>query len=135
MNKSRLILLKELFLYGVIGVISSSVDALLFKALITYWLENYLIVNSISVIAGILISFTLNLYFNFKTFDNILKRFISFFSVGIFGMLLSSIILTVGDKLNIDIFIVKLASIVIVAAIQFVLNKLLSFRKEEKING
>lgn len=135
MNKSRLILLKELFLYGVIGVISSSVDALLFKALITYWLENYLIVNSISVIAGILISFTLNLYFNFKTFDNILKRFISFFSVGIFGMLLSSMILTVGDKLNIDIFIVKLASIVIVAAIQFVLNKLLSFRKEEKING
>lgn len=130
--KTKLTLIKELFVYGVIGLISSSIDAILFKILFTTVISNFLLVNCLSVTIGILVSFTLNLFINFRTFNNILKRFISFFLIGLVGMMISNVILTIGGNIDIDIFIIKLISIVIVALIQFVLNKLISFRKMEE---
>ena len=59
------------------------------------------------------------------------KRFLSFFTVGLLGLLLSTVIIALGEKLNWDIFITKIGSIFIVAMVQFILNKLVSFKTKK----
>ena len=122
-------LIREMFLYGIIGLTSAGIDTLVFH-LLTKKVGMYsLFANMISVPIGICISFTLNLSFNFKTKDHVLKRFISFFAVGMFGLVLSEAILAIGEQQDWNILITKIASVVIVAIIQYILNKFISFRK------
>lgn len=124
-------LFKQLFLYGIIGAFSSGIDAILFHFLV-YRVNVYSIVaNIFSVLVGILISFFLNLNFNFKVKDRVFFRFLSFFTVGVLGLLLSTGIIALGEKLYWNIFITKIGSIFIVAMVQFILNKLISFRTKK----
>lgn len=126
-----LFFLRQLFLYGIIGLFSSTIDALFFHFLV-YKVHIYsVIANIFSVVLGILISFILNLNFNFKVKDKIFIRFLSFFTVGLLGLLLSTVIIALGEKLNWDIFITKIGSIFIVAMVQFILNKLVSFKTKK----
>ncbi len=122
-------LLKEMILYGIIGATSAGVDTLLFHLLTSKLSVYSLYANIVSVIVGICISFTLNLFFNFKTKDHIGRRFLSFFLVGMFGLLLSEGILALGEHFSWNILWTKIASVIIVAAVQYVLNKFISFRK------
>ena len=85
----------------------------------------------VGVLVGILISFTLNLKFNFKVNDCIFRRFCLFFSIGLLGLLLSTGIIALGEKLNWDIFITKIISIFVVAILQFILNKFISFKRNK----
>lgn len=132
MTKEKIFkLFKQLFSYGIIGAFSSGIDALLFHFLV-YKLEVYsVLANVFSVIVGILISFLLNSHFTFKVKNKILIRFVSFFAVGLFGLLLSTGIIALGEKMEWDIFITKIISIFIVAIIQFILNKFVSFRTKK----
>ncbi|MDP4093076.1 MAG: GtrA family protein [Bacillota bacterium] len=125
----RLPLIREMFLYGIFGAMSAGLDSLSFIGLrhLHVWLYA---ANFISINLGITLSFFLNTYLNFKKTDNLGKRAISFYSVGYSGLLLSMGILYIGTSwLNIHEIVVKLFSVVIVAAFQFVLNKLITFRK------
>lgn len=130
--KKYLPLIKEMFLYGIIGVISAGLDTLIFHLLTSKAGMYSLYANMISVPIGICVSFTLNLFFNFKTKDHILRRFISFFCVGMFGLLLSELILALGESKDWNMLITKIASVVIVAIVQYLLNKFISFRKTKK---
>ncbi|MNN14511.1 GtrA-like protein [compost metagenome] len=122
-------ILNELIIYGVIGVLTSSVDSLIFYYLMKINSHIYM-VNFISINAGILLSFFLNSYLNFKKTDKFFKRAFSFFCVGYTGLLLSTLILYTGvELLNYSEISVKLISIVLVAMFQFVLNKLITFGK------
>lgn len=124
-------LFKQLFLYAIIGTFSSTIDALFFHFLV-YKVHIYsVIANIFSVVLGIVISFILNLNFNFKVKDKIFVRFLSFFTIGLLGLLLSTIIIALGEKLNWDIFITKIGSIFVVALVQFILNKLISFKTKK----
>ena len=125
-------LLKEMFLYGIIGLTSSGIDTLLFHLLTSKVGIYSLYANIFSVIVGICISFTLNLFFNFKTKDHIARRFASFFMVGMFGLLLSEGILALGEHQSWNMLLTKIASVVIVAIIQYVLNKFISFRNTKR---
>ena len=125
-------LLKEMFLYGIIGLTSSGIDTLLFHLLTSKVGIYSLYANIFSVIVGICISFTLNLFFNFKTKDHITRRFASFFMVGMFGLLLSEGILALGEHQSWNMLLTKIASVVIVAIIQYVLNKFISFRNTKR---
>lgn len=123
-------LVRHFVLYGFIGATSATIDFLVFYLLVDNLQFYSQLGNIISINCGIVTSFLLNRNFNFKTKDNTLKRFFSFYSVGILGLLISAAILFVGD----DVFkfqplYVKLFSIFIVAGIQFVLNKLVTFKK------
>ena len=130
-QKKFFYLFKQLFLYGIIGLFSSTIDALFFHFLV-YKVHIYsVIANIFSVVLGILISFILNLNFNFKVKDKIFIRFLSFFTIGLLGLLLSTVIIALGEKLNWDIFITKIGSIFIVAMVQFILNKLISFKTKK----
>ena len=120
-------LLRNLVLYGIIGCIASGTDALIFYLLTSFagWFPLY--ANLVSVPIGILISFLLNRKFNFKVTDHPVKRGLIFFGVGLCGLLISQGILWAGLSAGLEPIVVKLISIVIVALIQFTLNKLNAF--------
>ena len=125
-------LIRQMFLYGLIGGLAAAIDFVLFfllnDVLHLYWL----VANFISVYTGVTVSFLLNTYFNFKKTDKLLKRGISFYAIGTVGMGLSELIMWLGvDVLNQKEIIVKLVSVFLVAAFQFVLNKLITYRSEK----
>jgi putative flippase GtrA len=121
------VLIKQMFMYGVIGGISALTDSIVFYFL--HFDFGVYVSNFISINVGITLSFLMNTYLNFKTTDSLLKRAISFFSVGYTGLLLSMLILFIGvEILTISGMAVKLFSIIIVAALQFLLNKSITFK-------
>ena len=130
---------RNLILYGIIGCCTASLDFLIFTGLTQFTSIHYIIANVISCSTGILCSFLLNRKYNFKVTDHTMRRMVVFFSVGIFGLFLSSVILHFCiDDLHWGELISKLTSIVIVVIIQFFLYKYISFRedkhKEELVN-
>jgi putative flippase GtrA len=134
------VLIRQMLLYGIIGGLSAGLDAAIFKLLLDYTGINEYVINIISINAGIITSFILNCKFNFKATDKLGRRFLSFYAIGMSGLLLSTGILYAGQYLNISVFTVKLGSIFIVALYQFVLNKFITFRTKniyvgEEING
>lgn len=125
---------RNLILYGIIGSCTATLDFLIFTGLTQWTPIHYIIANVISCSTGILCSFLLNRKYNFKVTDHTMRRMVIFFSVGIFGLFLSSIILHFCiDNLQWDELISKLTSIVIVVIIQFFLNKYISFREDKSV--
>ncbi len=123
---------RNLILYGIIGTCTATLDFLIFTGLTRYTAIYYLVANVISCSTGLLCSFLLNRKYNFKVTDHTVRRMVIFFSVGIFGMFLSSVILHFCiDNLHFGELVSKLLSIVFVVIIQFILNKYISFRTKE----
>lgn len=121
---------RELILYGIIGVFSSSLDFAVFSLLTKGLTIHFLLANSFSVLVGIGTSFTLNRCLNFKVKDKTIQRFLVFLSIGLGGLCLSNLILwTAINKLQAAESISKLFSIAAVVAIQFTLNKFITFRQ------
>lgn len=121
---------QKMFLYGVIGVFSASLDTISYMLLNTRLQVPNLAANFISVNIGICVSFFLNTYFNFRKADELKKRIIRFFSIGYLGLLISSLIMWTGvEYLMLTKLYVKVFSIFVVAAIQYLLNKFITFRE------
>ncbi len=119
---------RNLILYGIIGGLSSGLDALIFALLVKGLGINQFIANTISIHCGIFLSFFLNSRYNFKKTDDFWGRFIPFYLTGLFGLALSQGILWLGGHLGADTLITKLVSIVIVALVQFFINRAIAFR-------
>ena len=121
-------LLRELFLYGVIGLFSASMDTLSFYLLRKARLP-LLTANFLSVNVGISLSFFLNTFVNFRKTTELRKRAVRFFSIGYGGLVLSFIIMQVGVRqMRIHELVVKIVSVVIVAVFQYLFNKFITFR-------
>ena len=124
---------RNLILYGIIGGCTATLDFLIFTALTRWTPIHYIIVNIISCSTGILCSFLLNRKYNFKVTDHTFRRMVIFFAVGVTGLFLSSVLLKLFiDRFLLNELVSKLASIVIVVLIQFLLNKYISFRVDKK---
>ena len=121
-------LFREMFLYGIFGLFSASMDTL------SFWLFSktdmpVLVANFISVNIGITISFFLNSFINFKKTDVLGKRAMKFYGVGYIGLLLSTLIMWGGvEKMNIQQMYVKIFSVILVAAVQYLANKFFTFK-------
>lgn len=118
---------RHFILYGIIGVFCASLDFVL------YWLLSqiiyYQLANLISVHTGIICSFLLNRHFNFKVKDHPLHRFAKFYAVGALGWLVSFVILYISvDVMCLNNVICKIVSIIVVAIMQFFLNKFVTFK-------
>jgi len=74
-------------------------------------------------------SFILNRKFNFRKTDRVLYRAVLFYLTGLFGLALSQGLLWFGGVLSLPVVMVKLTSIFIVAAVQFAINKQVTFNK------
>ena len=119
--------LRQAFLYGIIGACSSGLDAALFALLSGPLGWDPYVTNVLTVHCGIFCSFLLNRRFNFKMTDRTLRRFLMFYATGLLGLLLSQFILWAGSLVWDNIMGVKIISIFIVAAVQFLLNRTFAF--------
>jgi putative flippase GtrA len=124
------LLIKEILLYGIIGSCCAALDSVIFLLLRKAGVNLYA-ANFVSVNTGISASFLLNTFINFKVKDKIKIRGVKFFAVGYTGLMLSMLVMHIGVKvLGTKEIFVKIVSVFIVAAIQFTLNKLFTFKKE-----
>ena len=93
----------------------------------------YLWANVISTHCGIFCSFLLNRQFNFKVKNKTVIRFLSFYIVGLIGLGISSLLLyLLVDIASLNELVCKLLTIVLVAIIQFILNKFITFKNTSK---
>lgn len=120
---------RNLILYMLIGGTCAFVDFLFYSALITISV-NFMIANAVGVNIGILLSFSLNRKYNFKTKDKAKTRFLFFYLIGLTGLALSSLLLYIMiDLLNANNLYSKAITIAIVALFQFIMNKTITFRQ------
>ena len=120
---------RELFLYGIIGGISSGLDFIIYTILVHSGFY-YLLANIIGVHCGIFCSFIFNRQYYFKVKDKTKLRFISFYIIGLTGLGLSTLMLYGMVTLaNWNEIYSKLTTIVVVALIQFIMNKFITFKK------
>jgi len=97
-----------------------------FFLLIKYF--NYILANSISYGSCIMVSFTLNKIFNFKTKDKSIIRFGRFLLVNISGLIISNLFLLIFNGLM-PYFELKILSMPFVITFQFLMNYFWTFRK------
>lgn len=122
-------LLKSEFVkYGLVGVLGLFVDMGLFYLLHEFWGMYYLLANIISSSLAVVHNFMLNSYFTFKVNDKKWKRFASFYLIAFVGMGVSSGLLALMiDGFHMESMVSKAISVLVVAVIQYFVNKRLTF--------
>ena len=124
---------RELIKYCIIGCSGALLDFIVYTILIKAFGMNYLLANALSVTAGITNNFFLNAYLNFKVTDKLFKRFISFYLVGMLGLLVSEILLyLLVDIMSMNSIIAKIITIFVITIVQFILNKTITFKKKKE---
>lgn len=116
--------------YAIIGVSGVTLDYLLYAILYKWFGWHYLVASVISTSAGITNNFVWNRLLNFKTKDRLLRRFATFYGIGLIGLAVASALLYVQvEHFNTPPLIAKLSTIVVVLLLQYNLNKRYSFGK------
>ncbi len=128
---------KELFLYGIFGVLTTLINIFSYYVFCDIFCVNYVISNIIAWILSVSFAFITNkvFVFNSRNFEikNFIKEIFSFFSSRIFTGLLDMGILFFGVTiLGIEDMFVKVFSNVIVIILNFVFSKLFVFKKSTK---
>lgn len=136
-NKSFLLSLyrryRNFILYCFIGCSGAGLDLIIYSILVSFTDIDYQIANMISCSCGIINNFFLNYFFNFKTRNRFVIRFLSFYSVGLLGLGISSLMLyLLIERLGINKIFAKILTIFVVTIVQYALNKYISFRKAGK---
>ncbi len=124
---------RNLILYGIIGASCAALDFGIYTVFCHFDIMPYLWANVISIHVGIFTSFVLNRQLNFKVKNKTALRFLSFYTVGLVGLGISELMLymmvTVAGW---NELICKLISIVVVALVQFILNKYITFKTQHQ---
>ena len=122
----------QLVKYVLIGVLGIVVDFGIYTIL-THLKTNAEIANIISSTCGIINNFLWNSYTNFKVHDRMILRFISYFIVGQITTVFTTVSLFIFvTKLGYPHLIVKIVATFVATLIQFVINKVATFRKAKK---
>lgn len=122
----------QLVKYVLIGVLGLIVDFGIYTIL-THFKMNVEIANIISSTCGIINNFLWNSYTNFKVHDRMILRFISYFIVGQITTVFTTVSLFIFvTKLGYPHLIVKIVATFVATLIQFVINKVVTFRKAKK---
>ena len=122
--KKKLIQLMPKYLF--FGLLAVCIELTSFFLLIKYF--NYILANSISYGSCIMVSFTLNKIFNFKTKDKSIIRFGRFLLVNISGLIISNLFLLIFNGLM-PYFELKIISMPFVITFQFLMNYFWTFRR------
>ena len=122
----------QLVKYVLIGVLELVVDFGIYTIL-THFKMNVEIANIISSTCGIINNFLWNSYTNFKVHDRMILRFISYFIVGQITTVFTTVSLFIFvTKLGYPHLIVKIVATFVATLIQFIINKVVTFRKAKK---
>lgn len=120
---------RNLILYGIIGGCCAALDFGIYTILCYFDLLPYLWANVISIHCGIFCSFFLNRSINFRVKDKATLRFFSFYTVGLVGLGISEgMLFLMVEQAGWNELVCKLVSIVVVALVQFCLNKYITFK-------
>ncbi|WP_093838576.1 GtrA family protein [Streptomyces aidingensis] len=120
--------LRQLIRYTLVGGTGVTLDLAVFLLLYNMAGLHEQAANAISTTAGITNNFILNAVFTFDRRDRLLVRFLRFYAVGLSGIVLTHLLLVVcSGRLGVDPNLVKAASLPLVLAVQFVLNRKWSF--------
>lgn len=121
----------QLVKYVLIGVLGLVVDFGVYTIL-THFKMNVEIANIISSTCGIINNFFWNSYTNFKVHDRLILRFISYFLVGQITTIFTTISLFIfATKMGFPHLIVKIIATFVATLIQFIINKIITFRKSK----
>ncbi|MCX4764554.1 GtrA family protein [Streptomyces sp. NBC_01275] len=119
---------RQLVRYTLIGGSGVALDLAVFLLLHNVAGMDEQLANVISTTLAITNNFVLNARFTFERRDRIVVRFLRFYAVGLTGIALTNLLfLAFTDGLGIDANLVKAASLPLVLALQFVLNRKWSF--------
>lgn len=122
---------RHLILYGLIGGFCAALDFAIYTALCYFDIMPYLWANVISIHCGIICSFFLNRGVNFKVKDKPWLRFLSFYAIGLVGLGISELMLyLMVDLAAWNEIVCKLISIVVVALVQYLLNRFITFKSK-----
>ncbi|MGW7254170.1 GtrA family protein [Streptomyces sp. NPDC054834] len=120
--------MRQLVRYTLIGGSGVTLDLVVFLLLHNWAGMDEQFANAISTTLAITNNFALNARFTFERRDRLVVRFLRFYAVGLTGIALTDLLfLAFTDGLGINANIVKLGSMPLVLALQFVLNKKWSF--------
>lgn len=121
----------QLVKYVLIGILGLVVDFGVYTIL-THFKMNVEIANIISSTCGIINNFFWNSYANFKVHDRLILRFISYFLVGQITTIFTTISLFIfATKMGLPHLIVKIIATFVATLIQFIINKIITFRKSK----
>ena len=124
---------KQLMKYGIVGVLNTAVDFLVYQ-LLTFLGINYALAQCVSYSCGILNSYLINSRWTFKQeARHEKKEFLSFVVVNLLSLGISILLLKVCyDVLNIESNLISKAIVTpIVMVINFIGTKLLVFKGKE----
>ncbi|MDH6217357.1 GtrA family protein [Streptomyces pseudovenezuelae] len=127
-ENSRSRTVRQLVRYALIGGSGVVIDFVVFLLLHNLAGLDEQLANALSTTLGIANNFVLNALFTFERRDRLVVRFLRFYAVGLTGIALTNLLfLAFTDGLGIDANLVKAASLPLVLALQFVLNRKWSF--------
>lgn len=122
---------RTLILYGLIGGFCAALDFGVYTLLCHFDILPYLWANVISIHCGIICSFFLNRGVNFKVKDKPWLRFLSFYTIGLIGLGISELMLyLMVEVAEWNEIVCKLISIVVVALVQYLSNKCITFKNK-----
>ncbi len=120
---------RNFILYCIIGVINTGVDFGVYTVL-TLCGMYYIAAHVISYHCGIVCSFLLNRYYNFKVKDKPMQRFASFYGISLVALVASAGLLYLFvDICALDKILGKLIATAIIVVVQFLLVKTFTFKK------
>jgi len=141
---------KQLIKYGMVGVVGFAIDFGIYYLLVVKFSVHYPFTPFLSDLLGgnmsvkmldidtshiigsafaITNNFILNSYFTFKVTDKKLKRFASFAGIASIGLVISTLLITLFiGILGLDEMLAKVAATIIVAMLQFIVNKFFTFK-------
>ena len=127
---------RQFILYCAIGASGAALDFLVYSLLLKTTALHYQAANAVGYASGTLLSFFLNAHYNFKTRDRVALRLVSFCTVALLGWAASAgTLYLLVARLGLDKYLSKLVTLAVVVALQYNLNRLISFRKSPPVKN
>jgi putative flippase GtrA len=120
-------LVRTFTIYVVFGACAFAMDYSVFLLVLSSGLGPYA-GNVLGICAGIAVSFSLNRRYNFRKTDLTARRAARFVTVALVGMGVSTLIIMLLAAQSIDVRLAKVAAMLVVFVMQFILNALWTFR-------
>lgn len=116
--------------YCLIGGSGVMLDMTIYALLVGVGVVGYQAANALGYLGGTVLSFMLNSRYNFRVQDRLLRRFVLFLLVALLGFATSAVLLDMLiERIGIDRYLAKVATLVAVVLIQFNLNRRVAFRR------
>jgi putative flippase GtrA len=126
---------RQLVLYALIGGSGALLDLLVYVVLTSMFSIEPVVATILSVSIGIVNNFLLNTFLNFKVRTRLWLRFLSFYSIGLVGVVLSALVIWIFTELvDLGYLWAKVISIPPVVVGQFIANKNITFARRADIS-